>query len=254
MVHIDNGILKWKWESLSRVQLFATPWAIQCMEFSRPEYWSGYPFPSPGIFPIQGSDPGLPHCRQILFQLSHKGSPCWFVHQWASHTPKPEISRGTSSCSEPCWAYLRWSHQGNQSEWECGVWGNLLQMWSRLPSLLITILSHITGAALALWNAPIKPPEQARKFVQMPWFHVFFSSSKVRKETPYVILNRWQKSVRKIQCKYVSVLMKHKALQRCLYHPSKYILHEQTHVPREWLDVRRWHRIVERNWSMDLIN
>ena len=28
-----------------------------------------------GIFPIQGSSPGLPHCRQILYQLSHQGSP-----------------------------------------------------------------------------------------------------------------------------------------------------------------------------------
>jgi len=27
-----------------------------------------------GIFPIQGSNPGLPHFRQILYQLSHKGS------------------------------------------------------------------------------------------------------------------------------------------------------------------------------------
>ena len=28
-----------------------------------------------GIFLTQGSNPGLPHCRQILYQLSHKGSP-----------------------------------------------------------------------------------------------------------------------------------------------------------------------------------
>ena len=28
-----------------------------------------------GIFPIQGSNPGLLHCRQILYKLSHKGSP-----------------------------------------------------------------------------------------------------------------------------------------------------------------------------------
>ena len=26
-----------------------------------------------GIFPTQGSNPGLPHCRQILYQLNHKG-------------------------------------------------------------------------------------------------------------------------------------------------------------------------------------
>ena len=30
-----------------------------------------------GIFPTQGSNPGLPHCRWILYQLSHKGSPHW---------------------------------------------------------------------------------------------------------------------------------------------------------------------------------
>ena len=28
-----------------------------------------------GIFPIQGLNPGLPHCRQILYQLSYQGSP-----------------------------------------------------------------------------------------------------------------------------------------------------------------------------------
>ena len=38
-------MLKWsevKWKSLSRVQLFATPWTIQFMDFSRPECWSGF--------------------------------------------------------------------------------------------------------------------------------------------------------------------------------------------------------------------
>ena len=44
---------------LSHVQLFATPWTVACqaplsMEFSRQEYWSGLPCPSPGIFPTQG--------------------------------------------------------------------------------------------------------------------------------------------------------------------------------------------------------
>ena len=36
--HLDQRFFKWK--SLSCMRLFATPWAIQCMEFSRPEYWS----------------------------------------------------------------------------------------------------------------------------------------------------------------------------------------------------------------------
>ena len=36
------------------------------MGFSRQEYWSGLPFPSPGNLPTQGSNPGLPHCRKTL--------------------------------------------------------------------------------------------------------------------------------------------------------------------------------------------
>ena len=51
--------------SLSRVQLFATPWTVayqapQSMEFSRQEYWSGLPFPSPGDLPDPGIEPGSP--------------------------------------------------------------------------------------------------------------------------------------------------------------------------------------------------
>ena len=45
------------------------PWG-----FSRREYWSGLPCLPPGIFPTQGSNPGLPHCRRILYCLSHQGS------------------------------------------------------------------------------------------------------------------------------------------------------------------------------------
>ena len=65
---------KWKWKSFSCIQLFATPWTIQSMEFSRPEYWSGLSLLQ-GIFPTQESNPGFPHCWRILYQLSHKGSP-----------------------------------------------------------------------------------------------------------------------------------------------------------------------------------
>ena len=52
---------KVKW--LSRVRLFVTPWTVAhlappSMEFSRPEYWSGLPFPSPEDLPIPGIKPG----------------------------------------------------------------------------------------------------------------------------------------------------------------------------------------------------
>ena len=66
---------EWKWKLLSRVRLFATPCTMQSMEFSRTEYWSEQPFLLQGIFPTQGSNPGLPHCRQILYQVSRKEGP-----------------------------------------------------------------------------------------------------------------------------------------------------------------------------------
>ena len=46
---------KWKW--LSLVWLFATPWPIQSVEFSRPEYWSGQPYLSRGDLPNPGIEP-----------------------------------------------------------------------------------------------------------------------------------------------------------------------------------------------------
>ena len=49
-------------------------WVVS-MEHSRPEYWSGLPFPSPGDFPNPGIEPRSPALWQILYQLSHKGSP-----------------------------------------------------------------------------------------------------------------------------------------------------------------------------------
>ena len=56
---------KVKMKSLSRVQLFATLWTVAhqaplSMGFSRQEYWSGLPFPSPGDLPSPGIEPGSP--------------------------------------------------------------------------------------------------------------------------------------------------------------------------------------------------
>ena len=39
------------------VQLYVTPWTIESMESSRPEYWRVWPFPSPGDLPNPGINP-----------------------------------------------------------------------------------------------------------------------------------------------------------------------------------------------------
>ena len=67
---------KWKWRLLSRVWLCVTPWTIQSMGFSRPEYWSREPFPSPGDLPDPGIEPGSLSLQAILYWLSYQGSLC----------------------------------------------------------------------------------------------------------------------------------------------------------------------------------
>ena len=57
--------MKVKVKSLSRVRLFATPGTVAhqappSMGFSRQEYWSGLPFPSPGNLPKPGIEPRSP--------------------------------------------------------------------------------------------------------------------------------------------------------------------------------------------------
>ena len=61
---------------LSHVQLFSTPWTVACqvplsMGFSRQKYWSGLPFPTPGIFLNQGSNP----CLLDSFTAESPGKP-----------------------------------------------------------------------------------------------------------------------------------------------------------------------------------
>ena len=71
-IYISN-IKVVKVKLLSRVQLFVISWTVAYqappfMGFSRQKYWNGLLFPSPGDLP----NPGLPHCRQRLYHLSHQ--------------------------------------------------------------------------------------------------------------------------------------------------------------------------------------
>ena len=60
--------------SCSVVSNSLQPHGLSSMEFSRQEYWSGYPLPSPGDLPNPEIEPGHSHCRQILYCLSHQRS------------------------------------------------------------------------------------------------------------------------------------------------------------------------------------
>ena len=76
----------WKWKLLSRVRLCDPMDCIVhgILQARILEYFPGEGSCSilQGIFPTLGSNPGLPHCRQILYQLNHQGRPPgsnWFL-------------------------------------------------------------------------------------------------------------------------------------------------------------------------------
>ena len=67
-------------KSLSRVRLFATPWTVAyqappSMGFSRQEYWSGLPFPSPGDLPDPGIKPRSPAFQANALTSELPGKP-----------------------------------------------------------------------------------------------------------------------------------------------------------------------------------
>ena len=69
-----------KVKSLSRVRLFATPWTVACqaplsMGFSRQEYWSGLPFPSPEALRNPGIEPRPPALQASALTSKPPGKP-----------------------------------------------------------------------------------------------------------------------------------------------------------------------------------
>ena len=87
-------------KSLSCVRLFATPWTVAyqaspSMGFSRQEFWSGLPFPSPGDLPNPGIEPGSPALEADALTSESPGKPYYvevcsfyacflesFYHKW----------------------------------------------------------------------------------------------------------------------------------------------------------------------------
>ena len=66
--------------SHSHVRLFVTPWTVAyqaspSMGFSRQEYWSGLPFPSPGDLPNPGIEPGSPALEADALTSEPPGKP-----------------------------------------------------------------------------------------------------------------------------------------------------------------------------------
>ena len=73
-------------KSLSRVQLFATPWTVAhrtplSIGFSRQEFWSGLPFPFPGDLPDPGIEPRCPALQADALTSEPPGKPHIYIQK-----------------------------------------------------------------------------------------------------------------------------------------------------------------------------
>ena len=108
-VFSNESALRMRW--LSHVQFFVTPWTMQSMEFSRLE------FLLQGIFPTQELNPGLPHCRWILYCLSHQRIPYIYVLHGLFHIFNfwPHCTARGILVPQPGIEHV-------PLPWKCGVW------------------------------------------------------------------------------------------------------------------------------------
>ena len=94
--------MKVKVKLLSRVRLFATPWTVAhqappSMGFSRQEYCSGLPFPSPGDLPDPGIEPRSPALQADALTSEPPGKPNTFI-QILKHIEFLPCPRHLSMC------------------------------------------------------------------------------------------------------------------------------------------------------------
>ena len=106
------------------------PWTVayqapQSMGFSRQEYWSGLPFPSPRDLLYPGIEPGSPHWRQMLYRLRHF---------WWGNESTEELGNLLSNC---------WLSEKQRLDWNEVTW--LHSMDSLLPMFPLKKLTEPPG-------------------------------------------------------------------------------------------------------------
>ena len=106
-------------KSLSHVWFFATPWTVAhqappSMGFSRQEYWSGFPFPSPGDLPNLGIEPRSPSLQADALTSEPPGKPTtrvqiWYLlphYGWTSRELL-EVNCHSSLCHSHVWMWYK---------------------------------------------------------------------------------------------------------------------------------------------------
>ena len=113
-----------------------TQWAVACQP---PRPWNssgkntkvGSHSILQGIFQTQRSNSSLLHCRQILYHLSHQGSPILDKHRL------PEILRvQVLRRQKPCWPYFGSQNRQLSVQWLRVAWSLINNLFIFIPMLL----------------------------------------------------------------------------------------------------------------------
>ena len=85
------------------------------MGFSRQQYWSELPVPSPQGFPDPGIEPRSPHCRQTLYNLSHQRIPLLLLLLLLSHFSRVRLCATPQTAAHQASPSLGFSRQEHWS-------------------------------------------------------------------------------------------------------------------------------------------
>ena len=105
-----------------------------------------------GIFPTQGSNPGLPHCRQILYQLSHQGSPRILervAYPVSSGSSRPRNWTGVSCIAGRF--FTSWATRAAQYDVICKQW-QFYFFLSKLDVFYVFLFSDVARTSNTILN------------------------------------------------------------------------------------------------------
>ena len=140
-----------------------------------------------GIFPTQGSNPGLPHCRRILYHLSHQGSPI---------SPKELSFESWAWISLAVqWLRLHWTIQRTQVQslvWELRSTCRQVQLKNKIQFLNYIFEPQAflpdRAALFSPWSPKWQILPNSSKISHIPYAFLLLSMGSLKKSNYYSII------------------------------------------------------------------
>ena len=150
------------------------------MGFSRQEYWSGLPFPSPGDLPYPGIKPRSPALQADILPSEPPGKPAWQITHKLSN-----LQETFTILHNFCGS---WSKLAAWFKYQAGLWG----FWAQSLSVLLYFFDHMKQPSFSLHDLPWLPvgrfkhllikggdTRQGRNNQEQPWGEDLFPHQQI---------------------------------------------------------------------------